>query len=122
MLVFCLDCNDRDRMDEARQVAAARLDARGSAQELHSMLATDEMREAGLLVLANKMDLPGAIGLAQVSLELGLERRNVVDWTESGWEAFALGTADPGSPVRALRGNVQLLRHLWRSATGLRGV
>lgn len=45
-LVFVVDSQDRDRIDEARQ-------------ELHKIIGDREMREALLLVFANKQDLPG---------------------------------------------------------------
>lgn len=45
-LVFVVDSQDRDRIDEARQ-------------ELHRIIGDREMREALLLVFANKQDLPG---------------------------------------------------------------
>lgn len=40
-----VDCADRDRMDEARQ-------------ELHRIINDREMRDAIILVFANKQDLP----------------------------------------------------------------
>lgn len=45
-LVFVIDSQDRDRIDEARQ-------------ELHRILSDREMRDCLLLVFANKQDLPG---------------------------------------------------------------
>ena len=45
-LVFVIDSQDRDRIDEARQ-------------ELHRILGDREMRDCLLLVFANKQDLPG---------------------------------------------------------------
>ena len=47
-LIFVVDSNDRDRVDDARE-------------ELHKMLSEEELREAVLLVFANKQDLPGAM-------------------------------------------------------------
>ena len=41
-LIFVVDCNDRDRIDEARD-------------ELHRVLNQDELRDVMLLVLANKI-------------------------------------------------------------------
>ncbi|MCL7052156.1 hypothetical protein MKW94_000569, partial [Papaver nudicaule] len=46
-LIFVVDSNDRDRVVEARD-------------ELHRMLNEDELRDAVLLVFANKQDLPNA--------------------------------------------------------------
>jgi ADP-ribosylation factor protein 6 len=45
-LIFVVDSADRDRIDEARQ-------------ELHRIIGDREMRNALLLVFANKQDLPG---------------------------------------------------------------
>jgi ADP-ribosylation factor 6 len=45
-LVFVVDSQDRDRIDEAKQ-------------ELHRILSDREMKECLLLVFANKQDLPG---------------------------------------------------------------
>ena len=44
-LIFVVDSNDRERIAEARD-------------ELNRMLAEDELREAVVLVFANKQDLP----------------------------------------------------------------
>ncbi len=48
-LIFVIDSNDRDRIDEARQ-------------ELHRIIQDREMKESLLLVFANKQDLPGGKG------------------------------------------------------------
>jgi ADP-ribosylation factor protein 1 len=58
-VIFVVDCNDRDRIDEARD-------------ELHRVLSADELREAILLVWANKQDLPNAMSVAEVTDKLGL--------------------------------------------------
>jgi ADP-ribosylation factor protein 1 len=44
-LIFVVDSNDSDRIDAARD-------------EMHRMLNEDELRDAVLLVFANKQDLP----------------------------------------------------------------
>merc|ERR1712224_767401 len=46
-LIFVVDSNDRDRIEDARE-------------ELCRMLQEDEMRNAALLVFANKQDLPNS--------------------------------------------------------------
>jgi ADP-ribosylation factor protein 1 len=58
-LIFVVDSNDRDRIEDARE-------------ELAKMLNEDEMREAKLLVFANKQDLPNAMTAAEVTEKLGL--------------------------------------------------
>lgn len=47
-LVFVVDSQDRERIEEAKQ-------------ELHRILSDREMKECLLLVFANKQDLPGGI-------------------------------------------------------------
>ena len=47
-LIFVVDSNDADRIDAARD-------------EMHRMLNEDELRDAVLLVFANKQDLPNAM-------------------------------------------------------------
>uniref|UniRef100_A0A4W6DEE4 ADP ribosylation factor 5 n=1 Tax=Lates calcarifer TaxID=8187 RepID=A0A4W6DEE4_LATCA len=51
-LIFVVDSNDRERVAE-------------SAEELSKMIQEDELKEAVLLVFANKQDLPNAMGLSQ---------------------------------------------------------
>ncbi|KAJ4787031.1 hypothetical protein LUZ62_038277 [Rhynchospora pubera] len=58
-LIFVVDSNDRDRVVEARD-------------ELHRMLNEDELRDAVLLVFANKQDLPNAMNAAEITDKLGL--------------------------------------------------
>ena len=58
-LVYVVDSNDRDRTEDARE-------------ELHKMLNEDEMRDAVVLVFANKQDLPNAMPAAEISEKLGL--------------------------------------------------
>lgn len=54
-----VDSNDRDRISEARD-------------ELQRMLNEDELRDALLLVFANKQDLPNAMNAAEITDKLGL--------------------------------------------------
>uniref|UniRef100_A0A7S1SG02 ADP-ribosylation factor n=1 Tax=Alexandrium catenella TaxID=2925 RepID=A0A7S1SG02_ALECA len=58
-LIFVVDSSDRARLEDARE-------------ELQKLLAEDELREAVLLVLANKQDLPGAASPAELAGKLGL--------------------------------------------------
>ena len=58
-IVYFVDSNDRDRLSEARD-------------ELHKMLDEDQLRNASLLVLCNKQDLPSAMSPSAVSEGLGL--------------------------------------------------
>ena len=53
-LIFVIDSNDRERIGEARE-------------ELNRMLNEDELREAVLLIFANKQDLPNAMNAAEIT-------------------------------------------------------
>lgn len=66
-LIFVVDSNDRDRIDEARQ-------------ELHRIINDREMRDALLLVFANKQDLPQAMSPADITDKLGLHRLRDRNW------------------------------------------
>uniref|UniRef100_A0A914PM24 ADP-ribosylation factor 1-like 2 n=1 Tax=Panagrolaimus davidi TaxID=227884 RepID=A0A914PM24_9BILA len=66
-LIFVVDSNDRERIDEARE-------------ELTRMLAEDELRDAVLLVFANKQDLPNAMNAAEVTDKLGLHTLRNRNW------------------------------------------
>ncbi|KAJ2610748.1 Arf GTPase arf1 [Coemansia sp. RSA 1365] len=63
-IIFVVDSNDRDRIAEARD-------------ELQRMLNEDELKEAVLLVYANKQDLPNAMNNEEIieSLNLGMIRK-----------------------------------------------
>ena len=66
-LIFVVDSNDRDRVDNARD-------------ELHRMLNEDELRESILLVFANKQDLPNAMSAAEMTDKLGLNGLRHRQW------------------------------------------
>ncbi|CAA2964783.1 ADP-ribosylation factor 2-like isoform X1 [Olea europaea subsp. europaea] len=66
-LIFVVDSNDRERISEARD-------------ELHRMLSEDELRDATLLVLANKQDLPNAMSAAEITDQLGLQALRQRRW------------------------------------------
>merc|ERR1712219_97923 len=55
--IFIVDSSDRDRIEDARE-------------ELFRMLDNDEMRNAALLVFANKQDLPGAMDTSEMAEKL----------------------------------------------------
>lgn len=56
-LIFVVDCADRDRIDEARN-------------ELHRIINDREMRDAIILIFANKQDLEDGNKSVQYSLIL----------------------------------------------------
>merc|ERR1712039_17410 len=66
-LIFVVDSNDRDRIEESRE-------------ELMKMLDEDEMRDAVLLVYANKQDLPNSMAAAEVTEKLGLHNMRKRQW------------------------------------------
>ena len=53
-MIYVVDSTDAMRMKEA-------------AEELHSVLSSDELRDAVLLVYSNKNDLPGIVFLKIIS-------------------------------------------------------
>merc|ERR1712006_44848 len=65
--IFIVDSSDRDRIEDARE-------------ELFRMLDSDEMRDAVLLVFANKQDLPGAMDSSEVADKLGLRELKNRKW------------------------------------------
>jgi ADP-ribosylation factor protein 1 len=66
-LIFVVDSNDKERITEA-------------AEELGKMLGEDELRDAALLVFANKQDLPNAMSVAEVTDKLGLHALKNRKW------------------------------------------
>ncbi|XP_017489863.1 PREDICTED: ADP-ribosylation factor 5 [Rhagoletis zephyria] len=66
-LIFVVDSNDRERIAEA-------------ADELQRMLNEDELRDAILLVFANKQDLPQAMPAAELTERLGLNNLRGRRW------------------------------------------
>jgi ADP-ribosylation factor 1/2 len=62
-----VDSNDRERVSEA-------------AEELGKMLNEDELRDAALLVFANKQDLPNAMTVAEIADKLGLNSLKQKKW------------------------------------------
>ena len=74
-LIFVVDCADRDRIDEARQ-------------ELHRIINDREMKDAIILIYANKQDLPdGKIYTKQSLVEVNPNPSQMVSmmgWNPSG--------------------------------------
>mmetsp|Transcript_17996 Transcript_17996/g.25212 ORF Transcript_17996/g.25212 Transcript_17996/m.25212 type:complete len:181 (+) Transcript_17996:99-641(+) len=60
-LIFVVDSSDKERLEESKE-------------ELDRMLEEDELRDAVVLVFANKQDLPGALNVKQVTEGLGLDK------------------------------------------------
>merc|ERR1712151_258667 len=66
-LIFVVDSNDRDRIEDARE-------------ELCKFMSEDELRDAVLLVFANKQDLPNAMLASEVTEKLGLQSMRRRRW------------------------------------------
>ncbi|CDP02537.1 unnamed protein product [Coffea canephora] len=66
-LIFVVDSNDKERISEARD-------------ELHRMLNEEELRDAILLVFANKQDLPNAMRVSEITDKLGLHSLRQRRW------------------------------------------
>ncbi|KAL7753331.1 Arf GTPase arf1 [Sorochytrium milnesiophthora] len=66
-IIFVIDSNDRERISEARE-------------ELQRMLSEDELRDAILLIFANKQDLPNAMPAAEITEKLGLRDLRTREW------------------------------------------
>lgn len=66
-LIFVVDSNDRERIPEAQD-------------ELQKMLNEDELRDAVLLLFANKQDLPNAMNAAELTEKLGLNQLRNRRW------------------------------------------
>ncbi|CAD6567327.1 MAG: hypothetical protein CYPHOPRED_001617 [Cyphobasidiales sp. Tagirdzhanova-0007] len=66
-IIFVVDSNDHERVTEARE-------------ELQRMLNEDELRDALLLIFANKQDLPNAMGAPEITDKLGLHALRNRDW------------------------------------------
>ena len=60
-LIFVVDSNDRERMEEARD-------------EIHKMLGEDELRNLPILIFANKQDLPNAASVEFITEKLQLSK------------------------------------------------
>ena len=66
-IIFVIDSNDKDRIQEANE-------------ELQRMLKEDELRNATLLILANKQDLPNAMSVSKITKELELNSLTSRKW------------------------------------------
>jgi ADP-ribosylation factor protein 1 len=60
-LVFVIDSNDRERIDEA-------------CEQLHKMTDEDELRNLPVLIFANKQDLPNVFTLDEIKEKLNLSK------------------------------------------------
>jgi len=73
-IIFVVDSNDRERIDDTSGADNS------AKEELHRMLAEDELRDAVVLVFANKQDLPNAMSVNEVTEKLGLNQLRNRKW------------------------------------------
>ena len=66
-LIFVVDSNDRERIDECHD-------------ELKNLMKEEELKDAKLLIFANKQDLPNAMSIAEISQKLGLYHLKNKKW------------------------------------------
>merc|ERR1719361_1331967 len=66
-LIYVVDSNDRDRVDDARE-------------ELTKILDDDEIRDVAVLVYSNKQDLPTSMPAAELTEKLGLHNMRNRPW------------------------------------------
>ena len=66
-LIFVVDCDDRERIDEARR-------------ELHKIISDREMKDAVILIYANKQDLKNALTPEEIPEKLGMNRIRNRTW------------------------------------------
>ena len=91
-LIFVVDSNDRERVDEARE-------------ELQRMLAEDELKDAVLLVFANKQDLPNAMNASEMTDKLGLHNLRSRQWYIQVSSSFSLFIINPFQSTCATTGD-----------------
>src|SRR3990167_5165527 len=66
-IIFVMDSNDRERIQDAHE-------------ELQKILREDELRDAALLVFANKQDLPNAMSVNEITSKLELNSLRSRQW------------------------------------------
>lgn len=69
-VVFLIDCADRDRLSEAKQ-------------ELHSLLSDEQISSAPILILGNKIDIPGVCSEDNIRHFFGLHGHTTGQGTKS---------------------------------------
>ena len=75
-LIFVVDSNDRERIGEARDELQKMVSYTSDSYNLNIVmvqLQEDELRDATLLVFANKQDLPNAMSASELTDKLGLQ-------------------------------------------------
>jgi len=75
-VIFVVDSNDRERIDRESE--------NNAAYELEKMMREEPLKNAALLVLANKQDLPNALSVAEITDKLRLHDHGRRDWYIQG--------------------------------------
>ena len=75
ILIFVVDSNDRDRIQEA-------------SEELKKMLDEKELKDCAVLIFANKQDINGALSPGEVSEKLGMSNLKGRSWLVQGSSAI----------------------------------
>lgn len=70
-LIFVVDSNDKGRLEAA-------------GAELHKMLGEEELREADVLIFANKQDMPNALSTTAITEKLNLHGLTTRQWRIQG--------------------------------------
>ena len=71
-LIFVVDSNDRERI--CAQTDDGYFSDINAKEILHDMMKEEELKDAVLLVLANKQDLPNCMSIDEISERLGLNK------------------------------------------------
>lgn len=90
-IIFVVDSNDRERIapqshdDDRSSNSALKFHKRAeetktAAEELQYMLQQDELRDAAVLVIANKQDLPDSMSMSEVTEKMGLNKLRNTRW------------------------------------------
>ena len=79
-IIFVVDSNDKERMGKLETDDKSWFGDYSAQEALHGMLAEDELRDAVLLVFANKQDLPGAMSINEVTARLRLNELGNRQW------------------------------------------
>lgn len=74
-LIMVVDSSDIQRLDDARA-------------ELHSLLESEDLKTACILIFANKQDLKGTVTPAEISETLSLHSIKTHDWHIQGCSAI----------------------------------
>lgn len=86
-VIFVVDSGDRERIQEARE-------------ELHRLISSQELRGAPVVLVANKQDLPGALGVKEITKRLNLSGITNRQWVVQG--ACALTGSGIGESMESL--------------------